>query len=166
MHKNWVAIATAPSPLKEYLIAEEDPKILERLAVAFPEYFSSQPAEPSCYPASLLRKRAKAHYEEQSPKNLLGAAQDAEFEWDTVLPESIPRIIFNSSDNPIPPEIWKQLIGQKIQGGIPIEWQGGRYVTIFLSPATSRKGAKINQKFMEFVQQLYLVPARFIDLEH
>lgn len=133
-YKNWQAICGLQDDLFRLLVAmTKDPYILAGLEKGFPELFSEEETILRV-PASAIRERAQEYSMEQEQSNEYGEL-DANISWGPILHEFNIPIIGNwhESDSIVPHELLRQLVGQRFEAGMTVEYRGIQCLVAYIS---------------------------------
>lgn len=172
IYRNWKQICKIVDlNLRLSLALIQDEALLRGLRRGFPKCFSKKPTRQPLVPASALRERTR----ELAPDLDLGAEESAELSWaycgaleELGIPNGPIWIVDNG--NPAPEEVKRQLVGQKISGAMKVIWHGEEYLVSHLYCQDGRYfgvesiGTVFTEDDAKCEMNVYLIPARFIDL--
>jgi len=169
-YRNWSAICNVQNDLFRLTLATiDDPEILKGLERGFPDLFTNDPTDEPFIPIKALYRKAAEFWQGKFNFNdedeIRKFIYKCEGSWSPACKVlNIPLIRF---EDPIPEEIFLQLVGQQARAGITVTYYGIKHVVVDIPWALHNNlalSATITQvpSNMAF---LSIVPARFIDLD-
>lgn len=164
MYKNWPAICQVENDLLRLLVStNEEESLLTKLKCGFPELFSETPLVEPRVPVSVIRHAAREFWIENGAEGDY-LEEDAELDWLPALEKFDIPTVWSWNDNDIAPlEIRRQLVGQRLQGGMNIVFKGQECVSVLYFLEDQRFGRII--KRVPRNPTLVLVLKKFIDCE-
>lgn len=166
MFPNWNNIRNITDPFLRIAMYTATGTESDALQHAFPACFSDT-QDDLRVPVSLLRREAELYHigEGCEGENL---AFDREMCWEEAAGRFGIPIAFRWSRSPIegqteqiPEEVWRQLEGRELRGGMPVLFHGETFIVINYWDGDEEVGKRIERTNEQFV---IVVHSRFIDL--